>query len=399
MKRTVALASFLASGFLALGLSACNGSASPSTPNVSFTPLPFLVPGSTAHYAGTFSEVVTYASPSAKQPNSTGVYKTADVETVSAAPSSAPAPFDVHRRITYTVTTVPSSGIQLQQRVIDSFESSTVTATSQTIAQASVTTKTSGIDQTANRVEGNGPYKYSNDSTTTYATPRILFVFPFVAGSTNVPLARTVTDVQRSANGAGEVYSDRNTTSKYEDSGAFSETGSIASDETTRVKANANGTAVVANSGTSLFRETTSLPIEQDGAFHIPVDRVVNGVSTSYMAADWYPGNAAPPSPLASTAETVKGPSSVPPRCGVSGHTAGVEEVDSSSATVDVVSGSYTTGRTQTFVSDGSIVCRITYSKVEAHSVETGLPVSTTTDTFAEGLTAQSAGRNESHRP
>ncbi len=399
MKRTVALVSFLASGLLALGLSGCNGSASPATPSTAFTPLPFLVPGSTSHYAGSFSEVITYASPSAKQPNSTGVYTTADVETVSAAPSSAPAPFDVHRDITYAATTVPSSGIQLQKRVIDSFESSTVTGTSQTIAQASVITKTSGIDQTANRVEGNGPYKSANDSTITYAAPRILFVFPFVAGSTSVPLARTVTDVERSVNGTGDVYSDRNTTSRFDDSGAFSETGSIASDETTRVKANANGTAVVANSGTSLFKETIALPIEQSGVFHIPVVRVLNGVSTSYMAADWYPGNSAPPSPLASTTETVKGPQSLPPRCGASGHASGVEEVDSSSATVDVVAGTSTTGRTQTFLSDGSIVCRITYSKTEAYSVETGLPASTTTDTFVEGLTARSAGRNQSHRP
>ncbi len=392
MNRLAALICVSVPALLAVGLSACSSTSSSAVPSTaSFTPLPILVAGSRYTYSGTFSEVVTQASPSPQQPNSKGTYKTSDVESVSAAPSSAPAPFDVHRDIRYAVTTVPTSGIQLQQRVIDSFESSTVTKTSQTIAQPKVVTTVTGIDQTANRIDGNGPYAYRDLSTTTYAQAHILFVFPLVMGTTNEPIARTATMVERSANKAGIVYSSHDLTTQYADDGSYVETGSIGPGETTVVNALGNGKANLVNKGTSDLRLTIGLPIgDPSGKFQIPVTRITQGVSQSFLAADWYPGGGAPPSPLATTVQTVKGPSALPANCGVTVPTANVQEIDSLSTALDVVAGKYATSLTQAFLSNGTAVCRIMSSKTLLYALDTGLPVRTTVDLFREGMTSKS---------
>ena len=400
MNRIRTSAFILAAAATAAGVAACSGASSTSPPTAAFTPLPVLVAGTTSTYSGTYSEVITYASPSAKQPNSTAAYKVSDVQTVSAAPTGAPAPFDVHRQLAYTATTVPTSGIQLQKRTIDSYESSTVTKTSQTIAQPSLTTLTSGIDQTANRVAGNGPYAYNDTTTTTYATPRVLFLYPLVAGTATEPLARTVANNEKSANGSGTVYSARNTTSTFGNDGSFVESGSIGTNETTNVTENSNGTATVVNTGATPSSVTIGLPVAgSGGAFEIPITRVTGSESKSYLAADWYPGGASPPSPLALTTQIVKGPSSIPSSCGVTVAAPNPQEVDTSSTTVNVVSGSYTQGTTQTFVSNGATVCRITTSTAQNYAIDTGLLTSTTVDTFTEGLTAQSAAAGFRRQP
>src|ERR1700690_2718519 len=88
-------------------LTGCSGSNAATPPTTRFTPLPVLVAGSVYNYSGTYSETITYASPSPTQPNSDGTYTIAEVEKVVGAGSTAPAPFDVQRTLTYTVTKAP----------------------------------------------------------------------------------------------------------------------------------------------------------------------------------------------------------------------------------------------------------------------------------------------------
>jgi hypothetical protein len=374
-------------------LCACSSSTSAALPPPSpgFTPLPVLVPGSLFRYAGRFSETITYASPSPQQPNSTGTYTTQDVQRVSAAPAGAPDPFEVRREIRYTVTGAPTSGIELQARTIDTFESSTVTKTSQTIAESQTATTTTGVDQTANRVEGNGPYAYASTITTTYPAPHVLLVFPLVRGSRDEPLARTAKTVESSVNKSGDVYLSQDTTTHYNNAGAYAETGLIGPGENTDARTHPNGTGALLNTGPTQLRLTIGLPAKNaSGAFEIPVTRTSQGVTESYLAADWYPGAAAPPSPLAATEQRVKGPATIPLSCAVKVAVSDVQEVDSSSTSVDVLTGKYTLGKTRDFLSNGTTLCRITSTTTLAYGIETGSLFSTTVDVFTEGLTAES---------
>lgn len=378
---------------IALLLAGCGGSTPslPVPPAPVFTPFPVLVPGSKFTYAGRFSESITYASPSSQQPNSLGDYKTFDVVKISTAPPTAPAPVEVSQDLRYTVISVPTSGIQPQHRVISSLESSVIAHATQTISQAEGITTTTGIDQTANRTEGNGPYNYQSTVTTAYSTPRALLVLPLVAGATSVPLARTVETVEHSANAGGKVYSSRDTTAHYSNAGAYVETGSIGPGETTKVNTLANGTASLVNAGTSELREKIGLPkLGASDAYVIPVTRIIESLKERHLAQDWYPGAAAPPSPLAAMTQTVKGAATIPSNCNVKAAVRNVQEVDTSSTTLGVVTGNYTVEKARDFLSDGNTACRIITSTILTYSVTSGRLFSTRVDSFSEGLTAAS---------
>jgi hypothetical protein len=377
----------------AIGFAACSSgsSSSPPVPSAAFTPLPVLVPGSRFTYGGTYSETIAYASPSASQPNSTGAYTLTDLEKISKAASGAPAPIDVHQELHFVVTTAPTSGVQPQRRTTDAFESQTVTSTSQTISQAKVITATTGIDATADRTQGNGPYQYHGTETTAYASPRLLLVFPLVTGTTSLNQARTVATDERAANAAGDVYLVRNTTTRYRDSGAFDETGSVGPSETTSVKASANGTGTLVNAGTTQLQIEIGLPTPGPSqSFSIPVSRTSQGVKETYLAADWYPGNGAPPAPLAASQLVVKGQSRIPSYCPVKVPVSDVQEVDTASTALDVIAATYTVGLTRDFLSNGITVCRVIKSTVLAYDLTTGALFSTTVDLTAEGLTSMS---------
>src|SRR5579863_1524859 len=253
MKRFGVNSALVAAVFGAAALSACSGnsSSSPGIPTTKTTPLPVLVPGSQFTYAGSFSETIAYASPSPQQPNSHGEYATTDVEKVSTAASGAPGPIEVVRRLRYRVKHAPVSGLQPQQRTIDSYESSTLANGSQTIDLLQTTTTTTGIDQSANRQRNNGPYTYKGSDTTKYAAAHVLQVFPLVPGSTQEPLARTVIAQFVAQNAGGSLFAQRDTTTNVTDTGAYTESGTIAPGVTTSVNAYANGTAHLNNVGTS----------------------------------------------------------------------------------------------------------------------------------------------------
>jgi len=393
MTHTIGRTWQLALALTAASLTACSStsSSSPAPPAPVFTPFPVLVPGSSFRYAGKFSESITYPSPSPSQPNSLGTYTTSELVNVSTAASGAPAPVEVRRDLRYTVTKAPTSGIELQRAVTSAFETSTVTNTSQTISEAETITTTTGIDETANRIQGNGPYYYRGSVTTKYSPPRVLLVFPLVIGSTSVPLARTVATDERSANAQGDIFFSRDTTAHYSDDGAFVESGSIGPGETTRVKAFPNGTGLLVNSGTTQLREEIGLPTPGPSQkYLIPVSVTVKGVKHSYLAADWYPGAGAPPSPLAVTTQAVKGPATIPSSCNVKVPVSNVQEVETSSTALDVVAGTYDVSQTSEFLSNGNAACVIRSLTISAYDITTGALVSTAVDSFILGLTAAS---------
>jgi hypothetical protein len=355
------------------------------------TPFPLLVPGSRFTYAGRLSESITYASPSPQRPNSLGRYETSDVTTISKASHGAPMPIEVRQVIRYAAIKVPASGIALQHRVTDSFESLTTTNATRTISQAEGITTTLGIDQTANRIEGDGPYDYRATITSIYAMPRVLLVFPLVAGTTDVPLARRETTVGRSANPSGKIYLLTNTTADYSDAGAYRETGSIGEGETIDAHATANGAGSLVHAGVAPLREKIGLPIPTASqTYQIPIVLVQSTGKKKFLAEDWYPGGAAPPSPLAATTQTVKGLSRIPSTCGVKVPVSDVEEVDTVSTSTDVISGTHAIDRTREFLSDGNTVCRVVTSTVFAYTVISGRLFSTTIDSSYEGLIAAS---------
>jgi hypothetical protein len=378
--------------FLAVSLAACSGNASSPAPTVTASArFPVLVPGSRFTYAGRLSESITYASPSPQRPNSLGDYKTSEVTTISKASQGAPMPIEVRQDVRYTAIKVPTSGIQLQHRVADSFESLTATNATQTISQAEGITMTFGIDQTANRIEGDGPYDYRATITSIYALPRVLLVLPLVIGTTDVPLARSEATVARSANASGKTYLLSNTRADYSDAGAYRETGSIGEGETIDAHAMANGAGSLVHAGVSPLSEKIGLPIPTASqTYQIPIILVQSTGKKKFLAEDWYPGGAAPPSPLAATTQTVKGLSRIPSTCGVKVPVSDVQEVDTSSASLDVIFGTYAIGRTREFLSDGNTVCRVVTSTVFTYTVTSGRLFSTTVDSSFEGLIAAS---------
>jgi hypothetical protein len=358
-----------------------------------------LVAGSVYNYSGTYSETITYASPSPTQPNSDGTYTIAEVEKVVGAGSTAPAPFDVQRTLTYTVTKAPVSGIQLAKRTISTFEASTVTSTSQTITETQGTSTSAGINLNAGLQAGNGPYAYTDSTTTAYASPLTLQVFPLQTGATRTqPLARTATSTGESINAAKDVFASHNTTTDYNNDGSYTETGTIGTGEQTSVVAASNGTAVTTNTGKTTFKQTIGLPALASGAYTIPVARVNDGKTTTYSAADWYPGNALPPTPLASTTQTVKGPISVPASCGVTAPAPNPELVQTASTTLDVT-GSLSNESAQTYFSNGTVVCRANTTTTMSFNVTTGVMNSTTVGTFSEGLTSSSVPASQERSP
>jgi hypothetical protein len=392
MKRYLLWTLAVAAG--ATGISGCN-SASVLQPSTAFTPLPVLVAGSKYTYSGSDAETITYASPSPVEVNSHGTYSVSDAETVEAASPGAPAPFEVRRSLRYSVIKAPVSGIELAGRTIDSFESSTVTNTSQTIAQAASSTRTTGIDLDANRIEKNGPYAYTEADDTTFAVPRVLAVYPLRAGEkTTEPLARTVANKGQSVNRDKDVYASHDTKSVFKDDGAYVETGSVGPNETTNVTEKSNGTAKTANTGGTSFTQIIGIPEQSNGVYLIPVTRDVNGTTTSYKAADWYPGSALPPSPLAMTVQTVKGPSALPTSCKVGVSAPNVEEIDSVSVTLNVT-GFRTDESGETFLSNGVTVCRANRTTTRAYDVVSGALISTIDDTFIEGLSSESPARRQ----
>lgn len=232
----------------------------------------------------------------------------------------------------YRVKHAPVSGLEPQQRTIDSYQSSTVASGSQTIDLYGSTAVTTGIDQSGNRKNGNGPYTYHGTNTgpvhSAARDPRVSARSRFDAGTAGADGDGTIPIAERGRLG----FARRNTTWDFSNTGSYKESGTIAPGVTTSVTANANGTATLNNGGTSPLKELIGLPSPgPSGMYQIPVTRTSGGSTQTFLAADWYPGNAAPPSPLASTTQTVVGSTKLPSTCHAKVAAPSPQEVDTTS--------------------------------------------------------------------
>jgi hypothetical protein len=378
---------------LALALAGCSGSGGSSNAGLPVPagtpPPPVLVAGATYQYAGTETVAITYASPSPTTPNSSAAYTYVANETVSNAPAGAPAPFDVNRATTYTTTQQPLAGTQLLSATNDNYESQTFSGSTETIALAGTKSTTVGIDLSAGLRLGNGPFNSTNTTTTTYATPQTIAIYPLQSGvQFPQPLARTVQSIVTDTNAGGTIGGGGTTTTTYNGDGSFTRTANNANGSTQQQTVTGNATATQIVNQTNGTIVQTAIGGASNGT--IPVVVTTNGTAKTMNAADWYPNGVAP-SPLAVTTRTVKGPVALPPSCAVTGTPPPVTEVDLAASNLDPLA-SNTTMTEAFYVYNGVNVCRTMTQTVVDIDITTGLPTSTTVTSLSEALGTNNQG-------
>ena len=385
----------VAAAAMAVAAAGCSGGSSPTpTPHTTSPPPTILVAGSERTFTGTDTATHVYANPSPGQANYTSASTFAATTTVNAAAAGAPAAFDINSTVAYTVTQPATTGTQTLSTDTDTYENQTMSGGSTTISETGSKETTTANDVSA-AAAGGGPYTLTTNETTPYVSPFTNEVYPLHDGATiTEPLARTVTETQTDLNaGGGAPPSSFNyITSQaetYNNDGSFSIDPRNFSNGDSRVLVeNANGTASESDS-TDSFAETIGAPALVGALYLIPVTVTSSsGVTTNYEATDWYPGTAFPPSPLETETVTVKGETAtLPMACAGAIAEPNVFEVDTSITTVNVF-GSYVTELQKAYNSNGINDCILRTTTTQDYSVTTGALTETTTDTFAEILTA-----------
>jgi hypothetical protein len=362
-----------------------------------------LIAGKVAKYTGSDTIVHTYASPAPGQANYTEAYTFAQTTTVNLAAPGAPAPYDVNATLTYTASQAPAAGTQKESATTDSFETQTGSGANIQTLLVAQTTSTTGIDITGG-LTGGGPYTITTNSSTKYATPQTLGIYPLAAGATYAePLARTVALTQTDANAGGAgpalAYESSGSTT-FAPGGSYTRTAQLTNGEATSLSVSANGAAQFQETG-PLFTlaETIGVPVAGATGYTIPVTYTRQPASLGATpapvatpvvsnAVDWYPGGALPVQPLSSEKVTVKGAAATLP-AGCSGALAqpNTVEVDETLTTLNV-DGSAETLTQQRFDSNGTNVCVLRTTTTNTYAVTTGLPLQTTTETFTQLLTS-----------
>ena len=385
---------------LAACTTGCGGSSGGSvtpqpTATSTATPPTILVAGSQRTFTGTDTTTHVYASPSPGQANYTSASSFTATTTIQDAASGAPATFDVNSVVDYTVTQAATTGTQTLTSDSDTFENQTMSGSTTTISEPANTSVTTANDVSA-AAAGGGPYTLTTNDSTQYVTPFTNGVYPLQTGSSiNEPLARTVTENQtdlNSGNGtppSSYVYT-TSLVQTYNGDGSYTiEPRNYSNGVARNVVENSNGTATVSDTNDS-FAEVVSLPTLVGATYFIPVSvtNTSGTTTTAYSAADWYPGNANPPSPLETETLTVKGPvGSLPSGCAGALAEPNIVEVDTNVATLNVF-GSYETEAQQAYNSNGINDCILRTTTTLDYSLTTGAPTETIVENYAEVLTA-----------
>jgi hypothetical protein len=375
----------------------CNKSSSnanaPSTPVDSF-----LVPGNVLNYTGTETVQITFANPTATTPNSTAVYTTAESDSVLNAPAGSPAALQVHKVIHYTATSAPEYGVQPATSVVDNFENLTPVGGSSSayvVQLLQSTTVESGTNITAAVQEPSGaPYSYSSTTTTNYPSPDQILALPLNSGVTwSANMARNSTTMTNTTSASNEPYGATNLTTQNNADDSYSQTGQNSLTTTTARTLNSDGSGSttdtnIATSAVSYILNI-SAPASSGSGYTIDVSTASSSTAKpkAYQVPDWYPGSAAPQSPLGSQSSTVVGPvSSLPSACTYSGGLTNIVEYDTTSSVLDPLSGTYSTSSSQNFNSNGTTVCVLSTSTVQTFSLTTGALVKTQVTTSAGSL-------------
>jgi len=126
--------------------------------------------------------------------------------------------------------------------------------------------------------------------------------------------------------------------------------------------------------------------VTNNGVNTIPISETVNATkttTTNYSAADWYPNNGQPSSPLVLETRNVVGPAStLPSECAGAVLRPGIYEIDTTTNSLSPWGPTYTMTTTRNFAAaDGASICTLTTEVESAYNLDTGDLVSTTTTT------------------
>lgn len=378
---------------IAAMLTACGGDGgSDGGSGNAYGPQPILQVGMQRQYIGTTTRDVVYANPTTSQPNNTLVYSFVENQNVLQAPATAPAAFDVNTSYTFSVVQDPGVGIVPVSQTVDSYENLLVSGSTQmvsTLAQQSVATST---DETANAL-GGGPYTETVSTNSTFPTARNSFSYPLQTGATqSVPQsaqqAITFSDVNAAGaappNGTNVGYTRNRTAS---DDGSYSYQTAFVNGTSQSLTQNPDGSgSITTTTPTATTTTTLGLPTALAGVTTLPVIRNVVDASTgattttSYAAADWYPSNGQPDSPLVLSSQTVIGPvATLPSACSGALVRPDIVEIDTTTTNLATVVGTYSVTQTRSFNADGVTVCALSQETSYVYSQLTGALVSTTT--------------------
>jgi hypothetical protein len=385
----------LAAAALAVAAAGCSGGSSPTpTPHTTPPPPTILVAGSQRTFTGTDTTTHVYANPSPGQANYTSASTLAATTTIEPAAAGAPAAWDINSTVTYAVTQAATTGTQTLTSDTDTYENQTMSGSSTTISETGSKELITANDLSA-AAAGGGPYTLTTNDTTAYVSPFTNDVYPLQDGaSITEPLARTVTESQTDLNaGGGPPPSSYNSITSeaetYNNDGSYTiDPRNFSNGDIRVLTENANGTASESDS-TNSFAESIGAPALVGALYLIPVTVTsASGTTTNYEATDWYPGSGFPPSPLETETLTVKGQTAtLPSACAGALAEPDVFEVDTNITTLSVF-GSYVTELQRAFNSNGINDCILRTTTTLDYSATSGALTETTTDTFAEVLTA-----------
>jgi hypothetical protein len=377
---------------LAVLVSSCGGGSSNQV-------TPILQVGMQREYTGTATRSVVYADPTTTEKDNTLVYTFTQNQSVQQAATGAPANFDVHSAYTYTVVQDPGVGTVPISQSVDSYENLAIAGDTQTVTTLGENVVAVSNDETSNAL-GNGPYTETSTTSSTYTTPRASFPYPLQTGATmttpqSVMQTITFTDVNGGdsapSNGTDVGYTE---TRSENDDGSYSYQSTYVNGDTFSRTQNSDGSgSETSTSATSTITTTVGLPVAADGANTIPVTRTVTPATktaTNYSAADWYPGNDAPNSPLVLVTRIVVGlASSLPSECNGAVLQPEFYEIDTTTTDLNTIGASYSATTTRAF-NDGNGVslCQLSTEISSSYDILTGALISTTTTTTTTLLSA-----------
>jgi hypothetical protein len=356
---------------------------------------PILQVGMQRQYSGTATRSVVYADPSTTKTDNTLIYTFTQNQSVQQAATGAPADFDLHSAYTYTVVQDPGVGTVPISQSVDTYENLQVMGDTQTVITLGQNVVAVSNDETSNAL-GTGPYTETSTTTSKYTTPRAGFAYPLQTGATmTTSQVETQTITFTDVNAGGSAPSN-GTNVGYTETRSENDDGSYSYQVTYVNGDNSSRTQDSDGSGTESSTNTTTtvgLPVAADGVNTIPVTRSVSlptQTSTNYSAADWYPGNGAPNSPLVLETRTVIGPAStLPSECSGAAPQPGIYEVDTTTTSLNPIGASYSETTTRAFNdADAVSVCQLSTQISSSYDLLTGALVSTTTTTTTTLLTA-----------
>jgi hypothetical protein len=244
-------------------------------------------------------------------------------------------------------------------------------------------------DETANAL-GDGPYTATSTTNSTYTTPRDNVSYPLQTGATaTVPQSASQTILFTEVNPSGTAPSNGSNVGYTEtrtenDDGSYSYDIDYVNGNTASRMLNSDGSGSQTSVGATSTTETTvGIPVADNNVNAIPVS-VTSGVAqttVNYSAADWYPGNGTPSSPLVLSTRSVIGPTStLPSDCSAAVLRPGVYEIDTTTTNLNPLSAAYSTTMTRNFsAADGASVCQLSTETASSYDLRTGVLVSTTT--------------------